>query len=770
VLKSNFYRKSLIIVMIITCIPTAMIGLFVHLFGVSHIEREVNQTHQIRMKYATERIYTDFNHIETKLASTVTNFNAMKALSDLDLQLDVKEVTDIYRLLTTLKWSAPVIDDIFLYIGKDHALVNDNEGVVPISERSERTAYDALLTDIRNIYWTHMLPPIGKARNSNPISLVLRLPGSLPSSAGALIVLLKEDNLNMLLNELAPESTGSALLWTKEGTVISAGKHSAEQLSELDRAVMNTIPNESNMSQTGSFILAHKHLSYSVSYGSMIRLGNEWRFASATPIAELTRPITLISNWIIGISAAGLLVALVLSYLASRELYRPLNSLVQFLRTGKGKVEGSGEFAYIAEEWSSLSKESESLHQQLDIQLPQLRESFLLQLLQGRFDWMREEEMLERLHAYGWERGTGLFGLMVIELHGLSEDDGGFSVGDEQLVTFAAANIAAEIARNRLKHVDVINFQDMSVGLLLRLPLSEPAEEVRQTQEQLAEDLNNGLHSILKIGVTVCIGLATHSISSISNLMEETRIAMKYKQWGEDQQILKMDELLPQGPHSIIYPFETEKQILQLLRIGAAVELDEMLDLFYNELAEAAATELQIRHGLQLLLGNMLNMIVHSGFHPLELYQGHLPMEQFVALSEPKIMLRWLKEKLILPYIEMMQQMQDFEIKRLVENVLAIIHSSYQTDLSLEACADQYRTYPKKLSMAFKKVTGSTFIDYLTQFRLEHAKKLLRETDERINDIGEQVGYQPQYFNRIFKKHENLTPGQYRELHKEPES
>jgi AraC-like DNA-binding protein len=767
VLKSNFYRKSLIIVMIITCIPTAMIGLFVHLFGVSHIEREVNQTHQVRMKYATERIYTDFNHIETKLASTVTNFNAMKALSELDLQLDVKEVTDIYRLLITLKWSAPIIDDIFLYVGKDYALVNDNEGVVPISEPSERKSYDALLTDSRNIYWTDKLPPIGKAKYDSQISLVLKLPGSVPSSAGALIVILKEDNLNMLLNELAPEGTGSALLWTTEGTVISAGTHSAEQLSELDRAVMNTVPDESAIGETGSFILTRQHLSYSVSYGSMMRLGSEWRFASATPIAELTRPITLISNWIIGISAAGLLVALVLSYLASRELYRPLNSLVQFLRTGKGKVEGSEEFAYIAEEWSSLSKESEDLQQRLDIQLPQLRESFLLQLLQGRFDWMREEELLERLNAYGWERGTGLFGLMVIELHGLSEDNGRFSVGDEQLVTFAAANIAAEIARNRLEHVDVINFQDMSVGLLLRLPHSDTADEIMQTQEQLAEDLNNGLHSILKIGVTVCIGLSTASISGISNLMEETRIAMKYKQWGEEQQILKMEELLPQGTHSIIYPFETEKQILQLLRVGAAVELDEMLDRFYNELVEDAATELQIRHGLQLLLGNMLNMIVHSGFHPLELYQGHLPMEQFVALSEPKVMLRWLKERLILPYIEMMQHMQDFEIKRLVENVLASIHSNYQSDLSLEAFADQYRTYPKKLSMAFKKVTGSTFIDYLTHHRLEHAKKLLRETDERINDIGEQVGYQTQYFNRIFKKHENLTPGQYREMHKE---
>ena len=55
------------------------------------------------------------------------------------------------------------------------------------------------------------------------------------------------------------------------------------------------------------------------------------------------------------------------------------------------------------------------------------------------------------------------------------------------------------------------------------------------------------------------------------------------------------------------------------------------------------------------------------------------------------------------------------------------------------------------------------FIDYVTQHRMTKAKELLRESDMKINEIAESVGYQPSYFIRIFKKTEGMTPGQYRE-------
>ncbi|MNV94816.1 HTH-type transcriptional regulator YesS [compost metagenome] len=55
------------------------------------------------------------------------------------------------------------------------------------------------------------------------------------------------------------------------------------------------------------------------------------------------------------------------------------------------------------------------------------------------------------------------------------------------------------------------------------------------------------------------------------------------------------------------------------------------------------------------------------------------------------------------------------------------------------------------------------YIDYLIQLRIDKAKELLTGTNLKIHDIAEQVGYQPSYFIRLFKKMEDMTPGQYRE-------
>jgi AraC-like DNA-binding protein len=104
-------------------------------------------------------------------------------------------------------------------------------------------------------------------------------------------------------------------------------------------------------------------------------------------------------------------------------------------------------------------------------------------------------------------------------------------------------------------------------------------------------------------------------------------------------------------------------------------------------------------------------------------------------------------------------------LKQLVDGVISFLNAGSSKDVSLELCAEKAGTTPYTLSRAFKQVIGSNFIDYVTDLKLEQAKKLLLESDLRIHEIADRVGYQPSYLIRQFKKSTGLTPGQYRELH-----
>ena len=94
------------------------------------------------------------------------------------------------------------------------------------------------------------------------------------------------------------------------------------------------------------------------------------------------------------------------------------------------------------------------------------------------------------------------------------------------------------------------------------------------------------------------------------------------------------------------------------------------------------------------------------------------------------------------------------------------IHEHYSHSITLEDIARQVNLSPVYLSAVFKKETGINFSDYLIQVRLEQAKILLKETQENLISIAEQVGYHDaKYFSHLFTKVIGIRPKDYRKLY-----
>ena len=102
----------------------------------------------------------------------------------------------------------------------------------------------------------------------------------------------------------------------------------------------------------------------------------------------------------------------------------------------------------------------------------------------------------------------------------------------------------------------------------------------------------------------------------------------------------------------------------------------------------------------------------------------------------------------------------------IAKKVIQIIEMEYMNDLSLSYIAEKVNFTPSYLSYIFKKETGSNVIKYITDYRMEKAKKLLEEGKLKIIQIGKICGYENQpYFNRLFKNYYGVTPRQFKEKH-----
>lgn len=99
-----------------------------------------------------------------------------------------------------------------------------------------------------------------------------------------------------------------------------------------------------------------------------------------------------------------------------------------------------------------------------------------------------------------------------------------------------------------------------------------------------------------------------------------------------------------------------------------------------------------------------------------------------------------------------------------IYKVKRYINKHYNESLTLKKIANKFYMNPVYLGQLFKKTYGVYFKDYLLAVRVEKAKQILRQTDLRIYEIAEEVGFgSPDYFVTQFEKMEGSTPSKYRQ-------
>jgi len=101
--------------------------------------------------------------------------------------------------------------------------------------------------------------------------------------------------------------------------------------------------------------------------------------------------------------------------------------------------------------------------------------------------------------------------------------------------------------------------------------------------------------------------------------------------------------------------------------------------------------------------------------------------------------------------------------KELVELAIQFIRDHYERDINLNDICGYVFLSPSYFTRIFKKETGYSPISYLINTRIERAKELLVETEEKVNEIALSVGFSSQQrFNEAFKKITGMTPLEYR--------
>lgn len=114
-------------------------------------------------------------------------------------------------------------------------------------------------------------------------------------------------------------------------------------------------------------------------------------------------------------------------------------------------------------------------------------------------------------------------------------------------------------------------------------------------------------------------------------------------------------------------------------------------------------------------------------------------------------------------YADYLGQLRRSEPSGILKNIEREIRENYAENLSLQSLGKKYYINSSYLGQIFRKAYGQSFRDYLTMQRINEAAHLLLQTDRKIGDIAESVGYRDiDYFISRFIEIKGCTPSRYR--------
>lgn len=394
------------------------------------------------------------------------------------------------------------------------------------------------------------------------------------------------------------------------------------------------------------------------------------------------------------------------------------------------------------------------------------KQKFFEQMIAGNLSMA---DALETGKKYEMNLSAGMYNLLLFC----------FTLGEENRKSrelLGEAEYAIEKLTERLEYV--FEFQRGVEGWAFLL-MADNEEQMSERVKELSKDLEEIMKNYSTIAYFGGIGQPVARLRELEESFREAERALAARFTMELNRIISVEDIrMAQNVDTLddieITSFgeieKTRTMLEKFLNNGAEDEIDEFVDVYINELPEENLKSVLMR---QYIIMDAY-IVMMSFCEKIEGIEGEMQaqseelknsMKTIQTLEEIKNYIRMLLKKII--------GVRDTISGRRYSDIIEIakdqIRKTYMSDeISLNTIAAEVGMSPSYFSSIFSKEMGKTFVEYLTEIRMDRAKELLMCSSMKTSEIGYEVGYKdPHYFSYIFKKTQNCTPKEFRARGKE---
>lgn len=415
------------------------------------------------------------------------------------------------------------------------------------------------------------------------------------------------------------------------------------------------------------------------------------------------------------------------------------------------------EISNILDKERGMRQRVEHLRKHLNSSVRLLHSQTLSKLLYGNIP--SDPKLLNRwLERYQINLREGPFTVAALEVQGQNQNM--WSTDDQQLWTFAVQNVAEEILKEYFP-LEICTEELGSVFSIIQCGFQD-IEKLRHLLVSLRELLREQLGLSVMIGV----GNPCSSLQNIHSSRMEACFAIRNSDadGSEGGVCFYSDVSRVELLSNSASVYDTSELLMQM-RLGNTAACAALLQEMEQRLTET-------KGGIPLVymtLVEVLAAFVTYASENVESCSASFPslyseiFHDLVSTQDARKLFPKVTQIMheLLAQVAAQQQTQKSAI---VNQVLDTIHNHYgDSDLTVDRLAQETFTSYGYLCYLFKRDMGKTLGDYITDYRMEQAKRLLLQGSHSVSEVAEAVGFSnPNYFTKIFKRTYGVLPSSLR--------
>ncbi|UNK18916.1 AraC family transcriptional regulator [Paenibacillus sp. N3/727] len=446
------------------------------------------------------------------------------------------------------------------------------------------------------------------------------------------------------------------------------------------------------------------------------------------------------------IMITAIISTVILSFLLSIYLYKPVKNILQQLDIGNYK---GNDFLNIHKGILQIQTENKRLRDQLNALDREIRRAAFLRSLDEYAEPSDYEHLLKEYLSGFYSHKQ--FAMVLIHLQS-RESDWNRNVHVEEMGVMLAGGLKQELFDVPVFHIGGLYFVAL-VGLEGSAARHTLFKQLRSFTSRMEKGLKH-------YTIWSCVSkLYASEAANFKQAYRDVSNGAIYRNVNDKVSVTDVEQI--EYTCGIYYPLEKMEKLCNYLLSKKVTDAVKIVTETIQENMNRNIHWHQLQHVAKAMFYDMLRYTGNSSADSKALYQ--LEMD-FLLQLEGAAHHSDMERALVMVAKYLATQSKGEQKSKLDPAFISqYINLHYMENLYLDRMAEVLGTSPKYFSNYFKKTFGVNYVEYLNKVRLFHARELLRDSNLTIAEVGEKTGYQnSSTFTTTFKKYFGISPSDYR--------